>query len=72
MLMDNLNQLSPLAGSETFCLPVTKQEIGKQFDRALPFPEKESKRSGESTLSGLSLFIDLDISPELQRKVDLN
>ncbi|PSS01351.1 DNA topoisomerase 2-binding protein like [Actinidia chinensis var. chinensis] len=69
MLMDNLNQLSPLAGSETFCLPVSKQEISKQFDRALPLPEKGSKRNGESTLSGLSLFIDLDISPELQRKV---
>lgn len=49
--------------------PVVMQEHARQSDMAIPFPEKESNRSVGSTLSGLSFYIDTDISPELQRKV---
>lgn len=69
MPMDDLNRLSQFVGSETSCLPVAIHEHAKQSGMAVPFPEKESKRSVESTLSGHSLYIDLDISPELHRKV---
>ncbi|KAH7850193.1 hypothetical protein Vadar_029042 [Vaccinium darrowii] len=48
---------------------VVMQEHARQSDMAIPFPEKESNRSVGSTLSGLSFYIDTDISPELQRKV---
>ncbi|KAL6965687.1 hypothetical protein U1Q18_036742 [Sarracenia purpurea var. burkii] len=47
----------------------TGTESSDRSDVAVPFPEKEPKRNVESTLCGLSLYIDLDISPELQRKV---
>ncbi|CAL5358636.1 hypothetical protein CsSME_00048631 [Camellia sinensis var. sinensis] len=69
MPMDDLNRLSQFVGSETSCLPVAIHEHAKQSGMAVPFPEKESKRSVESTLSGHSLYIDSDISPELHRKV---
>lgn len=48
---------------------VVMQEHARQSDMAIPFPEKESNRSVGSTLSGLSFYIDTDISPELQLKV---
>ncbi|KAF7141997.1 hypothetical protein RHSIM_Rhsim06G0128300 [Rhododendron simsii] len=41
----------------------------RQSHMAMPFPEKESNRSLGSTFSGLSFYIDADISPELQHKV---
>ncbi|CAL5434688.1 unnamed protein product [Camellia sinensis] len=71
MPMDDLNRLSQFVGSETSCLPVAIHEHAKQSGMAVPFPEKESKRSVESTLSGHSLYIDSDISPELHRKISV-
>lgn len=50
--------------------PVVMQGHARQSHMAMPFPEKESNRSLGSTFSGLSFYIDTDISPELQHKVD--
>ncbi|KAF7140314.1 hypothetical protein RHSIM_Rhsim06G0092200 [Rhododendron simsii] len=48
---------------------VVMQGHARQSHMAMPFPEKESNRSLGSTFSGLSFYIDTDISPELQHKV---
>ncbi|XP_052210023.1 uncharacterized protein LOC127813213 isoform X2 [Diospyros lotus] len=66
--MDGLNQPSKLTGYETSCLPVAMHEHARQSNMVMRFPG-EYKRRAESTLSGHSLYIDLDISPELQHKL---
>ncbi|XP_058218209.1 uncharacterized protein LOC131329151 isoform X2 [Rhododendron vialii] len=48
---------------------VVMQGHARQSHMAMAFPEKESNRSLGSTFSGLSFYIDTDISPELQHKV---
>uniref|UniRef100_A0A5B7BXE9 BRCT domain-containing protein n=1 Tax=Davidia involucrata TaxID=16924 RepID=A0A5B7BXE9_DAVIN len=73
MHMDDLNRLVQYAGTENYCLPVGMHEHAKQSDMIeephLRFSEKVFKRSVESTLSGHSLYVDLDVSAELRRKV---
>ncbi|XAR57558.1 hypothetical protein NMG60_11025739 [Bertholletia excelsa] len=65
----DLNQISRFADSGASCLPVTVHEDANKSHLAMPFLENESKRSMGLTMSGLSLYIDKDISPELRRKV---
>ncbi|KAA8538721.1 hypothetical protein F0562_028298 [Nyssa sinensis] len=72
MHMNDLNRLIQYAGTENSCLPVGLHDHTKQSDMIEEphcFPEDVFKRSMESTLSGHSLFVDLDVSTELRSKV---
>lgn len=75
MHMDELNQLVGFGGSDYSCLPSGIHEA-KQVDMMekshLRFSGKESSISKDLTLSGKSLYVDSDISDELQCKVILN
>ncbi|XP_021894373.1 uncharacterized protein LOC110812022, partial [Carica papaya] len=72
MHMDELNQLVGFGGSDYSCLPSGIHEA-KQVDMMekshLRFSGKESSISKDLTLSGKSLYVDSDISDELQCKV---
>lgn len=69
MPTDDLKRLSKIVGSETSCLPASLNVKTNNFDKAFPLLEKAPKRSGLSSFSGFSFYIDSDNSPELQRKV---
>ncbi|KAF8393641.1 hypothetical protein HHK36_021887 [Tetracentron sinense] len=70
--MEELNRLLGFTSTEKSCLPVAVHEVLKQSNTIhqphLPFSGKES-RSRESILSGQSIYVDSDISAELQSKV---
>lgn len=68
MHLDKLNRLVGFAGTETSCLPAGIYEA-KQFD-VTSKPERESHRNMNSTLSGCSMYVDSDVSEELQNKVE--
>ncbi|KAF7817339.1 DNA topoisomerase 2-binding protein 1 [Senna tora] len=56
---------------ENSCLPARIRET-KQVDRVEVFQRlsmRESSKDGDLTLSGCSIYVDPDISPELQNKV---
>lgn len=69
--LDELNRLVGVFSTENSCTPVATRGT-KQLDmieeRHRPFSERES----DSTLSGHSMYVDLDISSELRNKVKLN
>ncbi|KAH7574473.1 hypothetical protein JRO89_XS03G0300600 [Xanthoceras sorbifolium] len=72
MHLDKLNRLVGFSGTENSCLPAGIYE-SKQHDKTrkpnLQFSDKESNRSTDSTLSGHYIYVDSDISEELQNKV---
>lgn len=72
--VEELNQRLGFPGTENSCLPVGVLEDGKLFNTMrqphLQSSGKESSRSRVSVLSGYSLFVDSDISAELQSKVE--
>ncbi|EXB74916.1 hypothetical protein L484_018625 [Morus notabilis] len=66
MPLDELNRLTGFSGAENSCFPVgvrTAEELNVRF------PGKQSDRCYDSTLSGQSMYVDLDISAELRNKV---
>lgn len=73
--LDQMNRLAGFSGSENSCLPVgtrgAKQSemLEKQH---LSCSGGDSNRSNDCMLSGHSLYVDLDISPELRKKVKSN
>lgn len=71
---DTLNELFHYSSMENSCLPMGMLEHFKQSDmieQPLSLSsEKAFRRSMDSTLSGHSLYVDTDVSGELQRKVD--
>lgn len=71
---DDLNGLFHYASAENSCFPVGMLENFKQSDTIvrphLRSSEKEFGRSMDSILSGHSLYVDADVSAELQSKVD--
>ncbi|KAK9946783.1 hypothetical protein M0R45_012229 [Rubus argutus] len=70
--LDELNRLVGFSGTENSCLPVGANGTKhlSTIEEA-QFSERESNcnRSSDSTLSGHSMYIDLDISAELRNKV---
>ncbi|TQE05233.1 hypothetical protein C1H46_009212 [Malus baccata] len=75
MRLDELNRFVGFIGTENTCLPVGVHGA-KQLDTIeeprLSFPGRESTRNTDSshpTLSGHSMYVDLDISSELRKKV---
>lgn len=75
MHVDQLNRLVGFSGSEKSCLPVGTR--GAKHSSMIEEPRLslavgDSNRSIDCTLSGHSIYVDLDISPELRNKVKLN
>lgn len=73
--LDELNRLVGFSGTENSCLPVGAH--GTKHLSTIEEPqfsgrESNCNRSSDSTLSGHSMYIDLDISVELRNKVKLN
>ncbi|KAK9266066.1 hypothetical protein L1049_021471 [Liquidambar formosana] len=73
MRLDDLNRNVGFTGPENSCLPIGIRENTKQSDMIqdpnLWSSGREANRSMESTLSGHSMYVDLDISSELRSKV---
>lgn len=73
--LDELNRLVGFSGAENSCLPVgaygTKQ-LSTIEEPQFSGREFNCNRSSDSTLSGHSMYVDLDISAELRNKVKLN
>lgn len=72
MRLDEFNRLVGSTGPENSCLPVGIRENAKQSDMNQEprlWSRREAKKSMESTLSGCSMYVDLDISSELRSKV---
>ncbi|XP_062023401.1 uncharacterized protein LOC133739633 [Rosa rugosa] len=70
--LDELNRLVGFSGTEHSCLPVGAHGIKQLSMIEEPqFSGRESNcnRSSDSTLSGHSMYVDLDISAELRNKV---
>ncbi|KAF6146738.1 hypothetical protein GIB67_009024 [Kingdonia uniflora] len=67
------NHLAGVTDTEKSCLPVGLHDHSKQFKTSLqpqpPFSGKVSGASREFPLSGFSIYVDSDISDELQKKV---
>lgn len=75
MHVDQLNRLVGFSGSENSCLPVGTRGAKQSSmleEQCLSVSGGESNRSIDCTLSGHSIYVDLDISPELRNKVKLN
>ncbi|KAM5565344.1 hypothetical protein ABKV19_019395 [Rosa sericea] len=70
--LDVLNRLVGFSGTENSCLPVgahgTKQ-LSTIEEPQFSGRESNCNRSSDSTLSGHSMYVDLDISAELRNKV---
>ncbi|XP_024164754.1 uncharacterized protein LOC112171862 [Rosa chinensis] len=70
--LDELNRLVGFSGTENSCLPVaahgTKQ-LSTIEEPQFSGRESNCNRSSDSTLSGHSMYVDLDISAELRNKV---
>ncbi|KAH7523895.1 hypothetical protein FEM48_Zijuj06G0060600 [Ziziphus jujuba var. spinosa] len=70
--LDQMNRLVGFSGTENSCLPVGTRGA-KQSDmlqeQHLSHSGGESNRTTGSTLSGSYLYVDLDISEELRKKV---
>ncbi|PON73128.1 BRCT domain containing protein [Parasponia andersonii] len=70
--LDEWNRLTGFTGAENSCLPVGAHGTLQSDTIEEPhvrFSGKESDRNYGSTLSGRSMFVDLDISAELRNKV---
>lgn len=68
MPLDELSRLTGFSGAENSCLPVgvrTAEELNVRF------LGKQSDRCYDYTLSGHTMYVDLDISAELRNKVNL-
>ncbi|XP_047322381.1 uncharacterized protein LOC124926231 [Impatiens glandulifera] len=58
------------AGSESPYLPAAMQRHAKQSNTTLQFSEKDNNaQAAESALSGHTLYIDVDVSPEIRSKI---
>lgn len=76
MHMNDLDRLVGFTGAENSCLPAGLRESPKQLGM-LEEPHKwlsggEARKSSGSILSNHVMYVDLDISPELRSKVELN
>lgn len=72
MHLDYLNRLQ--TGADNSCLPAGIHDAKWLDVNAKPkkhFSERVSNRSIDSTLSGYSLYVDSEISKELQNKVNI-
>lgn len=72
MPLDEWNRLTGFSGAENSCLPVgvrgSKQSCMVE-EPLIRFSGRETDRRNDSTLSGHSMYVDLDISAELRNKV---
>lgn len=71
---DKLNGLFSYASAENSCFPMDMLETSKQPGTAI-HPQshssnKEFRENTESILRGYSMYVDKDVSAELQSKVD--
>ncbi|XP_042485890.1 uncharacterized protein LOC122066108 isoform X2 [Macadamia integrifolia] len=70
---EELNRPLGFTGTKNTCLPVGVHDDAKQYGTTLQphpyFVGKENNKSGKAVLSSHSIFIDSDISAELQSKV---
>ncbi|XP_062097071.1 uncharacterized protein LOC133803128 [Humulus lupulus] len=69
--LDDWNRLTGFTGAENSCLPVgvrgtSQSETSEEHAR---FSGRASERNDDFTLSGHSMYVDLDISAELRNKV---
>ncbi|XP_038884196.1 uncharacterized protein LOC120075098 [Benincasa hispida] len=70
--LDELNQLVGSSGDGNSCLPVGINGVEQNDmigESQLSFSKKDRDRRMDYNLSGQSMYIDTDISPELQHKV---
>ncbi|KAM2969076.1 hypothetical protein FF2_016233 [Malus domestica] len=75
MRLDELNRLVGFSGTENSCLPIGvrgAKQLDTNDEPRVSFRGREAIRSTDSshsTLSGHSIYVDLDISSELRNKV---
>ena len=72
--LDELNRLVGFSGTENSCLPVGVHGNKLSTIEEPQFSGRESdyNRSSDPTLSGHSMYVDLDISSELRNKMKLD
>lgn len=72
--LDEWNRLTGFTGAENSCIPIGAHGTPKSDTIEEPHVRlsgRESDRNYASTLSGHSMYVDLDISAELRNKVKL-